>query len=78
MRRGKRPIASGTYKTWTGDGGRINMVVSIQAKAKLKRLATHYGVTQRELLARVLADAETMVVDGLGRVAQNAYYDVTR
>jgi hypothetical protein len=26
-----------------GQGERINMVVSVQAKAKLKRLATHYA-----------------------------------
>jgi hypothetical protein len=61
-----------------GQGERINMVESVQAKAKLTRLAIHYGVTQREMLARVLADAESMVVRGLGRVAEKAYYNVTQ
>lgn len=53
------------------------MVVSVQAKAQLERLAMHYGVTQRELLARVLADAERNVVDGLGRGDERTYYKAT-
>ena len=58
-----------------GQGARINMVVTVQAKAQLERLARHYGVTQRELLARVLADVERKVVDGLGRGYERAYYE---
>lgn len=57
-----------------GQGERINMVVTVQAKAQLERLARHYGVTQRELLARVLADAERKVVDELSRGDEKAYY----
>ena len=57
-----------------GQGERINMVVTVQAKAQLERLARHYGVTQRDLLARVLADAERIVVDGLGRGEEKSYY----
>ncbi len=41
-----------------GQAERINMVVTVQAKAQLERLARHYNVTQRELLIRVLAEAE--------------------
>ncbi len=55
-------------------GERINMVVTVQAKAQLERLARHYGVTQREVLARVLADAERKVVDGLRRGDERSYY----
>ena len=57
-----------------GQGERINMVVTVQAKAQLERLARHYGVTQREILARVLADTERKVVDGLSRGEERAYY----
>jgi len=57
-----------------GQGERINMVVTVQAKAQLERLARHYGVTQREVLARVLATAERMVVDGLGRGEEKLYF----
>ncbi len=57
-----------------GQGERINMVVSVQAKAQLERLARHYGVTQREVIERVLADAERKVVDGLNGGDERAYY----
>lgn len=57
-----------------GQGERINMVVTVQAKAQLERLARHYGVTQRELIVRILADAERIVVDGLGRGEEKSYY----
>lgn len=60
-----------------GQGERINMVVTVQAKAQLERLARHYGVTQREVLARVLADAERKVVDRLNRGDERAYYRTT-
>ena len=60
-----------------GQGERINMVVSAQAKAQLERLSRHYGVTQREVLARVLAEAERKVVDGLSRGDERAYYRST-
>ena len=50
------------------------MVVTVQAKTQLERLARHYGVTKRELLARVLADAERKVVDGLSRADERSYY----
>lgn len=49
------------------------MIVTVQAKAQLERLARHYAVTQRELLALVLADAERKVVDGLNRSEQSVY-----
>ncbi|MDX2257932.1 MAG: hypothetical protein NW205_03350 [Hyphomicrobiaceae bacterium] len=60
-----------------GQGERINIVATVQAKAKLERLARHYGVTQRELLARVLAGAERKVVDGLSRGDERTYYKAT-
>lgn len=61
-----------------GQGERLNMVVSVQAKAQLTRLARHFGVTQREMLARVLAESESKVVDGLSRAGEKAYYDGTQ
>ena len=61
-----------------GQGERINMVVTVQAKAQLERLARHYGVTKRELLVRVLAEAERKLVDRLGRAAEKSYYDDTQ
>ena len=37
----------------TVDSERLNMVVPVSAKRKLERLAAHYGVTQRMLLAGI-------------------------
>ena len=61
-----------------GQGERLNMVVPVQTKAQPTRLARHFGITQRELLARVLAETESKVVDGLSRSAEKAYYDGTQ
>ncbi len=60
-----------------GQGERINMVVTVQAKAQLERLARYYGVTQREVLARVLAEAERKVVDEFSRADEKVYYRST-
>jgi hypothetical protein len=57
-----------------GQGERINIVVTVQAKGQLERLARHYGVTQREILIRVLAEAERSVVDRLNRPQESVYY----
>ncbi len=60
-----------------GQGERINIVATVQAKAQLERLARRYGVTQREVLARVLAEAERRVGDGLSRADEKVYYRST-
>lgn len=56
-----------------GTGCRLSMIVSASAKAQLERLARHYGMTQRAMLAQLLADAERDVVDAIVDTA--AYYD---
>ena len=60
-----------------GQGVRINTVVSIHAKNALQRLATCYGVTQRQMLERVLVEAQraTLAKAGNNNGAQDAYYD---
>lgn len=56
------------------DSERLNMLVSAHTKRAIERLARHYGVTQKQILAKLVVDAENAVVsaavDG-GR----AYYD---
>ena len=39
-------------------GARLNLVVSVQAKAQLRRLARHHGISQRAMVERLLAEAE--------------------
>ncbi len=45
-----------------GSGERLNMIVSVQAKAQLKRLARHAGITQRAMLEQLLEKAERRAV----------------
>jgi hypothetical protein len=61
-----------------GQGARVNMIVPVSTRAQLTRLASHYGTTQRDCLARLLAEEERKVVDRLGSsAAQKAYFSVT-
>jgi hypothetical protein len=54
---------------------RLNMMLSLHAKRQLERLAAGYGVTQRELLERLLAEAERAALDTLPANAQDDYYE---
>jgi len=62
-------------KDEAGNSERINTVVSLSAKRSLERLASCYGVTQRVMLERVIAEAENEVLAGLSAKMQTAYYD---
>lgn len=53
------------------------MVITVLSKAQIERLARHNGVSQKQLLARVLTDAERMLVDGLSASDRRAYYRST-
>ena len=57
-----------------GMGERINTVVSVSAKRSLERLANRYGVTQREMIERAIADAEALLLASLKPAEQKAYY----
>jgi hypothetical protein len=54
---------------------RLSVMVSRDAKWQLERLATYYGVTQRQALERALKEAEWRIIETLSSDAQNAYYD---
>ncbi len=58
-----------------GHGERLNMVISVQAKAQLKRLARHAGITQRSMLELLLEKAENQVV---ARMKDQGDYYVTQ
>jgi hypothetical protein len=52
------------------------MVVPVAAKRTLERLARCYAVTQREILTRLLVDAERVATDGMrGRALKDYYGD---
>ena len=60
-----------------GTGERLNVVIDLHAKRALERLASCYGVTQREILERVLAAAEQEALTKSARFpkGQDDYYD---
>ena len=56
---------------------RLNAVIDVHAKRALERLSTCYGVTQRQVLERVLITAEHDVLDQVAQLAngQADYYE---
>ena len=65
-------------KDLEGLGVRLNTIISGPTSYQLTRLATHYGVTRRATLERVLQEAEANLLNSLSWQKQKAYLDVTR
>jgi hypothetical protein len=57
---------------------RLNLLVSITAKRQLERLAYCYGVTQRAMLEKLLAEAERATLAALSPAEQGEYLDKRR
>ena len=59
------------------DGARqvLSTVVPFRTKNALTRLAACYGVTQREMLERIVEEAERRLLDRVGNRHADAYYD---
>lgn len=55
---------------------RINMLVHFRAKGNLKRLACHYGVTQRAMLEQIIDEATRRLLDTLDGRQQDDFYDM--
>jgi hypothetical protein len=47
------------------NGERINLIVSVNAKLALKRLAAHNGLTQSAMLERILLEAQSAITQTL-------------
>ena len=54
---------------------RLSIMVAAPAKWQLERLSLHHGVSQRQMLERVLDEAERRLLEDMPRRAQEAYYD---
>jgi hypothetical protein len=65
-------------KDETGALERLNLLVQVSAKRQLERLAYCYGVTQRAMLERLLAEAERATLDALSPEEQDDYLDKRR
>lgn len=62
-------------RKFAGDNGerRINTWVSTAAKLGLTRLARHYGVTEREMLERLVEEADKRVTRDMSEQEFEAY-----
>lgn len=58
-----------------GTKSRLNLLIEHRAKLALARLANRYGVTQTELLERMILEAQTRELDGMSAEDTTAYYD---
>jgi hypothetical protein len=57
---------------------RLNLLVPVSAKRQLERLAYCYGVTQRAMLEKLLAEAERATLNTLSPEEQGDYLDKQR
>jgi hypothetical protein len=64
----------GHVKAMADQRARLNLVVSPLTGAGLKRLASHYGVTQVAMLHRLIEDAEGRAIRPLRDDALRDYY----
>lgn len=64
-------------KDENGKGERLNLVIDTHAKRSLERLAACYGVTQRAMLERILAETERTALHQVAEIpnGQTDYYD---
>jgi len=58
-----------------GTKARLNLLIEHRAKLALARLAKSYGVTQTELLERLILEAQTRELDCMSAEDATAYYD---
>ena len=56
------------------DSARLNIIVPIATKRALERLARRYAVTQRDMLKRVIEDAERAATNALSSSELRRYY----
>ena len=59
------------------DSARLNMIVPVATKRGLERLARRYAVTQRDMLGKLVSDAERVVTDGMSTAHLRRYYSDT-
>lgn len=54
---------------------RVNVALDTHAAAALKRLTAGYGLTQRDLIERLLSAADSEIAETIGHERRAAYYD---
>lgn len=58
----------------TVDCARLNFIIPVAAKRALERLSKRYAVTQRDMLRRLIGDAERAATDGMPTAELRRYY----
>ena len=59
-----------------GSDQRLNVILGLDAKLALERMAKHGGVTNKSLLERVLLEAQSRLLEDMDGEQQTRYYDV--
>ena len=59
-----------------GSDQRLNVILGLDAKLALERMAKHDGVTNKSLLERVLLEAQSRLLEKMDGEQQTRYYDV--
>ena len=58
-----------------GSDQRLNVILDMHAKLALDRMAKHYGVTNKNVLERLLLEAQSQLIRQMDRQQQTNYYD---
>ena len=59
-----------------GSDQRLNVILGLDAKLALERMAKHDGVTNKSLLERVLLEAQSRLLEDMDGEQLTRYYDV--
>lgn len=59
-----------------GSDQRLNVILGLDAKLALERMAKHEGVTNKSLLERVLLETQSRMLEAMDGEQQTRYYDV--
>ena len=57
-----------------GSDQRLNVILDLHAKLALERMARHYGVSNKELLERVLLATQSQLIADMDGELQARYY----
>lgn len=58
-----------------GSDQRLNVILGLDAKLALERMAKHGGVTNKSLLERVLLETQSRLLEEMDDEQQTRYYD---
>lgn len=58
-----------------GSDQRLNVILGLDAKRALDRMAKHYSVTNKNVLERLLLEAQSQLIEQMDGQQQSNYYD---